>query len=170
VCGHGSRAPVDPYIGAFDGLEDCYAPLRRFAYLISGDAEIAGDLANEAVLRSVRAGLNLTAPKAMSYLRTTVMNLWRRALRRRALEARALIRAGPMPSVAREEESDDRDRVWRALRKVRYEARVCLVLRYYEELSLAEIADELASPLGTVKSRINRGLQELRRHLGEEHA
>jgi RNA polymerase sigma factor (sigma-70 family) len=165
-----SRVAPEPGPDAFEGLEPHYAPLRRFAYLITGDVGIAADLAHEAVERSVRAGLDLTAPKAMPYLRTTVVNLWRRTLRRRALEARALMRIGRGSSLVDDDGADDRDQVWRALRRVRYDARVCLVLRYYEDLSLAQIADELGLPLGTVKSRLSRGLKELARHLGERDA
>lgn len=165
-----SEVAAEANADAFEGLEDHYAPLLRFAYLITANAAIAEDLAHEAVERSVRAGLDLTGPTALSYLRTAVVNMWRRTLRRRALEARSLMRVGRESSVVGDDGVDDRDRVWRALRRVRYEARVCLVLRYYEDLPLAQIAEELGLPLGTVKSRINRGLKDLARHMGERHA
>ena len=43
-----------------------------------------------------------------------------------------------------------------------------IILRYYEELSLAEIADMLSIPLGTVKSRLRLGLEHLRQTLEVE--
>lgn len=141
--GTNTRGAPESGAGSFEGFERHYAPLRRFAYLISGGADIARDLTHDALVRFIRAEVDLTTPKARSYLGTTVANLLRRRLRRLALEARALIRAGPtMPPPAPEEASDDRDRVWRALRKLRYEACVCPVLGYYEDLSPAQIAEE----------------------------
>jgi len=53
----------------------------------------------------------------------------------------------------------------RALQRLRPEYRRCFVLCYVEDRSYDEIADMLDLPLGTVKSRINRAKQELRRLL-----
>jgi RNA polymerase sigma factor (sigma-70 family) len=163
-----SRGAHDRELGPFAGYEDHHSALVRFAYLVTGQREPARDLSQEAIVRAVGAGIDLKAPQARACLRATVANLWRRSLRRRAGETRALLRAGPPRTESRPDaEIDDRDAVWRALLAVRNDARVCLVLRYYEELSLAEIAEELQVPLGTVKSRISRGLRQLARALGE---
>ena len=53
----------------------------------------------------------------------------------------------------------------RAVRRLRPQYRRRFVLRYVEERSYDEIADLLDLPLGTVKSRLNRAKQELRRML-----
>ncbi len=53
----------------------------------------------------------------------------------------------------------------RAVQRLRPEYRRCFVLVYVEQRSYDEIADVLDLPLGTVKSRLNRARQELRRML-----
>ena len=55
----------------------------------------------------------------------------------------------------------------RALGEIKQEYRVALILREIEELSYEEIADTLAISIGTVKSRIARGREELRRRVKE---
>ena len=56
-------------------------------------------------------------------------------------------------------------RIMRALGEVKQEYRVALILREIEELSYEEIAETLAVSIGTVKSRIARGREELRRRV-----
>jgi RNA polymerase sigma-70 factor (ECF subfamily) len=53
----------------------------------------------------------------------------------------------------------------RAVQRLRPAYRRCFVLYYVEELTYDEIADMLDLPLGTVKSRLNRARQELKRML-----
>jgi RNA polymerase sigma factor (sigma-70 family) len=48
--------------------------------------------------------------------------------------------------------------------------RAVLVLRYYEDLSEADIATELGLSVGTVKSHASRALAALRSHLGDDQA
>ena len=58
-----------------------------------------------------------------------------------------------------------RDAVGRALSVLSNELRMVVVLRYWGELSLAEIADRLKIPIGTVKSRHHAALKALRRRI-----
>lgn len=140
-------------------------------YLVTGDVETARDLAHEALTRAAAAGLDFRSPGAPAYLRTTVLNLWRRRLRRLASEGRALLRLAPPASFPSPDDAvADRDAVWRALAGVPYHSRVCLVLRYYEDLPVAEIAAELGKPVGTVKSLLARGLKRMATLLGERDA
>lgn len=55
-----------------------------------------------------------------------------------------------------------RDEVGRALAALPPEQRVVIVLRFWRELSLQEIADRLAVPRGTVKSRLHYGMRAMR--------
>jgi RNA polymerase sigma-70 factor (ECF subfamily) len=56
-------------------------------------------------------------------------------------------------------------RITRALGEVKQEYRIALILREIEELSYEEIAETLSVSIGTVKSRIARGREELRRRV-----
>lgn len=61
------------------------------------------------------------------------------------------------------------DELWDILQKMREEYRLVVVLFYYEGLSLRDISDVLDIPVGTVKSRLNRGKAELREELERGH-
>jgi RNA polymerase sigma-70 factor (ECF subfamily) len=62
--------------------------------------------------------------------------------------------------------SADRDLVRRTLRELPEDQRMVLLLGYFEGLSSSEIAARLATPIGTVKSRVAKGLSRLREALG----
>ncbi len=64
----------------------------------------------------------------------------------------------PEKSLAREE---DRQTVWRALDGLSPEIRATVILRDIQGLTYEEIADNLGLPLGTIKSRVNRGRLQL---------
>ena len=55
-----------------------------------------------------------------------------------------------------------RDQLERGFRRLSTEERAVLVLHYYLDLPLAEAADMMGIPLGTMKSRLNRATQALR--------
>jgi RNA polymerase sigma-70 factor (ECF subfamily) len=63
---------------------------------------------------------------------------------------------------------DERERLGRALGRLSPEHRVVLALRFYLDLGLAEIAEATGSPLGTVKSRLHYGLNEMRAALAAD--
>ncbi len=62
----------------------------------------------------------------------------------------------------------DRELLDAALRRLRPEWRAVIVLHYYLGMSLPEVAETLGIPIGTVKSRHHRSIQELRAALGAE--
>ena len=64
----------------------------------------------------------------------------------------------------------EHDAMWARLREIPAKQRAVLVLRYYEGLGEAEIADTLGISRGTVKSHSSRGIAALRRLLNEEQA
>jgi RNA polymerase sigma-70 factor, ECF subfamily len=64
--------------------------------------------------------------------------------------------------------SADRDLVRRSLRDLPEDQRMVLLLGYFEGLSSSEIAARLATPIGTVKSRVAKGLSRLREALGSK--
>jgi RNA polymerase sigma-70 factor (ECF subfamily) len=65
---------------------------------------------------------------------------------------------------------EERERIQRALGGLRHEFREPLVLAYYEGLTQRELAERLGQPLGTIKSRMSRGLTRLRAVLAEQDA
>jgi RNA polymerase sigma-70 factor (sigma-E family) len=140
-----------------------YTPLVRAARLVADDPSQAEDLVQTALIRTFTHWSSLHSPVAAeAYTHTTLVRLALRAGRRRWRGERPS-ETLPEPS-ARDEyaDRDDADAVRRALTRLPADQRAVLVLRYYAQLSEAEIAAALKCPVGTVKSRANRALAALR--------
>ena len=149
-----------------DAFDQHYVSLLKLATALTGRRETAEDVVQDAFVRSAAHLERLPSEAVRPYLRRTVVNLWRNRLRRLAVELRHLGRDdGSAPSTT---SADDRDAVWRALRRLPPRQRACLVLRYYEDLSEREIADVLGCAPGTVKSQTSRGLAKLREWLDDD--
>lgn len=139
-----------------------YAPMVRLAYLLTGSNALAEEVVQEAFVR-VRGHLaEVNGP--VGYLRTTVVNGCKNLHRRSAVERRYLD-SGRRDLVA-EAVADATDELADALGALPYRQRAVVVLRYYLDLSEAEIAEVLGCRPGTVKSLAHRALAELRRSLG----
>jgi RNA polymerase sigma factor (sigma-70 family) len=146
------------------------AQLVRLAHLMTGSNAVGEEIVQEAFLRlrrRRRAGGHDDADLG-GYLYTTVVNLSRGHLRKRAVEQRharaaaAGAGAGAEPVVTGDPEIDE---TWAAMRRLPAGQRAVLVLRFYEDLPESEIARLLGCRSGTVKSRLHRGLERLRREL-----
>ncbi len=103
---------------------------------------------------------------ALAYLRQSVVNRSRSALRHRAVVARHLDQASLPPPAAGADEATlvtaRRDAVLDALRELPVRQREVLVLRHYLDLSEADIAETLGISRGAVKSHASRGSAALR--------
>ena len=99
---------------------------------------------------------------------TTATNRWRRRRVLRELPSSGAMPERPEPRSATDE-FDDRDRVWAALRTLPPRQRAVLVLRYYDDLSEAAIAEQLGIRPGTVKSQAAKALAALRTATGLLH-
>lgn len=141
--------------------------LLRFAYLLTGDGGLAEDLVQEALIRAHRrwrGQVRVTHPEA--YVRRIVVNEYTNWRRRRSNHELP----GPIPDGATGDTADvadglvERDLVWRILACLPRRQRAVLVLRYYEALPDAEIADLLEATEGTVRSLAARAFATLRDH------
>jgi RNA polymerase sigma-70 factor (sigma-E family) len=141
-----------------------YGELVRLAFALTSDWGLAEELAQEAFVRVWRSWGNIRDQQsAPAYLRTTVVNLARRSLRRRLLERRAWSGATD-PRPADPGESVD---LLRALACLPTRKRACVVLRFYLDLSEADTAAALGVSVGTVKSQTAKALRRLERLLAE---
>ena len=144
--------------------------LVRTAFLLCGDADEAHDLVQLTLLRVHRrwsAIRRVDDPQV--YARRVLINLtaswWRRRLRVR-LEPLDPCDA-PSPGDATEQ-IDLRDQLWRAVHTLAPRTRAVLVLRYFEDMTEADVARVLDCSVGSVKSQASRGLASLRQLLGEQ--
>jgi RNA polymerase sigma-70 factor, ECF subfamily len=159
-------------------------PVYSLCFRLLGDAEEARDAAQETFLKVYKG---LSGFRAESGLKTWIYRIainqamnqqrwWRRRHRDETVslelnrgDSDATIGSSlPSKSVSPEAQaiaSQRERRIMRALGEIKQEYRVALILREIEELSYEEIAETLAISIGTVKSRIARGREELRRRV-----
>jgi RNA polymerase sigma-70 factor (sigma-E family) len=145
-------------------------PLLRLAVLLTDDAGTAEDVVQDAFLALQRRWHAVDPAAAAGYLRTSVVNGVRTLYRRRSVARRHLHVAGPedVPSADLAVLlTEDQREVVEALRTLPRRQREVLVLRYWSELSEAEIAAALGIARGTVKSSASRGLAALQKQLGD---
>lgn len=140
----------------------------RLAYLLTGDAGMAEDVVQDAFVRLAGRLLHFRSPAGFhAYLRITIVNLVRSHGRRRAVEKRFLERHAPTVTVDPPDLSA-RDELRHALLALPTRQRTAIVLRYYEDLSEAQIADVMRVGGGTVRSLVARGMATLRDKLGKD--
>jgi RNA polymerase sigma-70 factor (sigma-E family) len=142
------------------------AKLRRLALFMTGDPDKAADLTQEALLKAYRAWNRIKDGDPGPYVRRILVNLCRNEYRRRALELRKPQQ--PAGDVASGDwKIDESMRVAEALKVLSPIRKATVVLRFYEDMPEAQIAEVLDRPLNTVKSDIRRALQALRPLLEE---
>lgn len=151
---------VDPGFAEFVAARA--AALFRTAVLIVGDRHAAEDLVQGALERAYRHWGRVSAMDAPeAYVRRILANLAAdhfRAANRRPVEL--LDHDGAAPDVY--PRVDEHDVVIRALRELPPRMRTVLVLRYFDDLTEAQVAEALGIAVGTVKSQAARGLAKLR--------
>lgn len=147
--------------------------LVRLATMLTGDRATAEDVVQDA-FEKVHAARNRLAGRGgvgVSYLRTTVINGCRGVHRRRNVARRhEAVAPGDAGQVSAEQAvicAERHREVAAALARLPRRRREVLVLRYYLELSEAEIAETLNISTGTVKSSAARGLATLAKTLRE---
>ncbi|MFJ3696528.1 SigE family RNA polymerase sigma factor [Streptomyces sp. NPDC090052] len=142
-----------------------YRSLLGLAALLLDDTASCEDVVQEAFIRVHSARKRVRDPeKTLAYLRQTVVNLSRSALRRRILGLKLLSK--PMPDMASAEEGAydllERDALKKAMRNLQRRQREVLVLRYFGDMTEAQVADALGISLGSVKAYGSRGIAALR--------
>lgn len=141
-----------------------YRRLVRTSVLLVRDLATAEEVVQDAFVGLYRRWDRLRDPQAaLGYLRTAVVNGSRSALRHRGTVEKTLPRLRPVealddPSAA----ISTRRSVLDALAALPERQREVLVLRYYGDLSEAEIAETLGISRGSVKSYASRGAEALR--------
>jgi RNA polymerase sigma-70 factor (sigma-E family) len=158
-----------------DGSEEEYVDyvtaripaLRRLAYLLAGDEHRADDLVQQTITtlyvkwRRAQAADHLDA-----YVRTMLVRTF--VDERRLAWARVrLFRETPEPPPSQDDGIEERQVVRAALSRVPRRQQAVLVLRFFYDLPVDEVAGMLGCSAGTVKSQTARGLATLRRLLGK---
>lgn len=142
--------------------------LCRFAYALVRDEQAAEDLVQQALTQVYVAWPRIRSRGAVeSYTRTCVTRCFLADKRGRRWHEVALdVRSG-RDAMANDSEPaiEARDEIWRELGALPPRQRAVLVLRYYEDLTEAQIAEVLGCRPGTVKSQASKALARLRHRL-----
>jgi RNA polymerase sigma-70 factor (sigma-E family) len=150
-----------------------YKSLVRLALLLVHDVPTAEEVVQDSFEAMHKASRRLReTEKALSYLRQSVVNKSRSVLRHRTVVDKNAPKPAPdMPSAeVGAIAAIERIEVISALRTLPDRQREALVLRYYADLSEAEIADTMGISRGAVKSHTARGMTALRSILEQETA
>ncbi len=147
------------------------AGLLRTAYLLSGDRHTAEDLVQTALAKLYLSWDRVQRRELVdAYVRRILVNehrsLWRRPWKRRETPTERLPESAARPAF-----DDDDGRaaaVWAFVQTLPRKQRAVIVLRYYEELSEAEIAQVLGISPGTVKSQASRALAAMRARVDDQ--
>lgn len=144
-----------------DGLDEfCTAEhprLVRSLALYTGDVGLAEELAQEALLRAIRQWNQVEAMAAPgAWVHRVGLNLAKSRFRRRQAAIRARRRLEPaVPAWTEDPDGGDAVEVRRALLLLPDRQRAAVVLRYVIELTVAETAEALGCPEGTVKDALS---------------
>ena len=143
--------------------------LLRLAYTLTGNGPDAEDVVQEALARALPRWSRISrVDNVDAYVRRMVVNAhtswWRRWKRRETPVAELRDSVVDAPGEA----FDDRTRLWLACQALPEVQRTAVVLRYYEQLEYAEIADLTGVREGSVRARVSRGISALRDAMGHE--
>lgn len=147
-----------------------HAGLLRYAYLLTGDQQLAEDLVQDVLLKLWQHRDQLTDLDSIeAYARRAITNrhvsLWRR---HRGREHPSTLADDPQHHDAGATHSDgidqvdDLDLILRAASRLPRRQQAALALRYYEDLPYDQIAAALNCPASTARTLVTRALQQLR--------
>jgi RNA polymerase sigma factor (sigma-70 family) len=147
---------VDEVDAAFRALYAArYVPMVRLAALLVDRIELAEEIVQDSFAVVYQRWAEIDSPAG--YLRTTVVNRCHDALRRRRLDRR------PPPRL--EVVVDEPDELADSIAALPRDQRMAVVLRFYEDMTVDEIAQALHARPGTVKSWLSRAMAQLRREI-----
>ncbi|MGI5165611.1 RNA polymerase sigma factor [Spirillospora sp. CA-253888] len=143
--------------------------MMRLALVMVGDKPTAEDVVQEAFAGLYRRWPTLRdRDKALTYVRSAVLNGCRHAVRRRRRPFRAHHAPPVWSAEAAALAGEEQREVLAAMHRLPARQREALVLRYFAELSEEEIAEAMGVSRGTVKSTTSRGIAALGRMLEED--
>lgn len=147
-----------------------YTRMVKLASMYVDHRESAEEVVQDAFVKLLKGNYNIKPGNEAAYLRRMVLNGAHTTLRKRRVRRRHT--PDEAEPVASAEEGglgrSERDRILSAVRQLPKKQASVIVLRYYLDLSEAEIAESLGMARGSVKSHAYRGLRKLQQILGED--
>jgi RNA polymerase sigma-70 factor, ECF subfamily len=160
------RGDADAYEALVRRFE---APLYRYFLASHGNPQLAGEQSADCFtdlvesLPKMSGGAEQLKPFVFAVARNVLRRQWRQT-RRKCISLDAAAEAiddGPRPGAAMEI-AEDSARIIEAIRLLDQSTRDVFLLRFVEQMSVADVATAVGEPIGTVKSRLHRGRRRLR--------
>jgi RNA polymerase sigma-70 factor (sigma-E family) len=137
--------------------------LLRTAYLLTGNLADAEDLVQSALAKTYQAWNRIEDRGALDgYVRRAIVNTHISWWRRRRVDEFPTDEIPDQPVVDPSGDTDLRDTVRRAIDRLPHRMRAAVMLRFYEDMTEAEVAEVLGVSQGTVKSTVSRAVAKLR--------
>ncbi len=157
VTGSAEAPTFEEYAGA------AWPSLYRYAYLLTGNHADAEDIAQQTLLKAYRSWSRVQGSDSpTAYLRRMLTNTYLSDRRPKGRRLELLTDEPPESARAPSGGPEDRMVLWPHVCSLPPRQRAVVVLRYYEDLSEAQIADVLGCSRGNVKSTAHRALKALR--------
>jgi RNA polymerase sigma-70 factor (ECF subfamily) len=168
-CRVGDSSAIESFVETYQ------QELYRLALSILDDSNEADDATQEALLAALHALDSFHGGSSLkTWLYSITVNICRTRLQRRKRGERlrqilgGILRVQSVPSVEEHAmENESGEALWRAIHGMDERHRIPIILRYYHDLSVAEIANILQIPEGTVHSRLNTARRQLHNVLKE---
>jgi RNA polymerase sigma-70 factor (ECF subfamily) len=146
-----------------------YASVVSLAYALSGSRWVAEELAQEAFIAAHRHWARVGEfDQPGAWVRRVVTNLSVSSIRRRVVEAKALVHLGHRERARLPERATGDVEFWEAVRSLPRRQSQVVALHYLEDLPVADIADVLEMARGTVKKHLHDGRRALAHRLRME--
>lgn len=168
---HIEPSAVDREVGIRQLYERRHVDMVRFAAFLTGDVDGAEDVAHEAFAKVFDAWDRVDDHERLdAYLKATVVNLVRDGHRKRQTAERSHERHLSVVRSAEEHVIDElgRQRTLDAVAVLPLRQRACVVMRHWMRMSESEIATTLDLSVGSVRTHVKRGMQSLKKSLGEQ--
>ena len=137
--------------------------LLQSAYLLTGNLADAEDLVQSALAKTFQAWNRIEDHKALDgYVRRAIVNTHISWWRRRRVDEYPTDEIPDQPAADTSGNRELHDTLQRAIDRLPQRMRAAVVLRYFEDMSEAEVADVLGVSQGTVKSTVSRAVAKLR--------
>src|SRR4051794_19673220 len=160
-----ARAVADEEFAEF--VHAVWPRLYRTAYLMLGDHQLAEDLVQTSLAKTYATWRKVKDPGAApAYARVVLANTAAAWFRKRSWRNEHPTET--LPDAGLEQDLSERSMLAAALGTLAPRQRAVIVLRYYDDLSVRDVAHALGISEGTVKSQTSDALARLRTLLGEE--
>ena len=171
LSGAATRSPVPRQLsaGAIDDADfreyvaSRSRALLRTAYLLTGNIADAEDLVQSALAKTYQAWGRIEDRGALDgYVRRAIVNTHISWWRRRRVDEFPTDEIPDQPVADSSDETAQADALRRAVNRLPHRMRAAVLLRFYQDMTEAEVADVLGVSQGTVKSTVSRAVAKLR--------